>query len=287
MSGEQVGLPLVETFGAFQSHSASRNSWHSHPRFELLFLLEGATAYEFSNGRTVELPGGHFLIVPPGAAHRGLHDVRMPASLCGIVFDPRRKHASRNTPFTARDLEWMACQFDRGRLTVHAMGSELRRLASSLHRELRGKAAGRDDSLALPSIRLLACAVILESARALTAAEQVQSREASASVLAHMEQHYAEELNVDDLARQAGCGRASFFQTFKRSTGLTPNDYLQRLRVNKAKSLLNSSDESITEIAFAVGFSSSQYFCNVFRKYTSQTPSTFRRRRSMVSPASR
>ena len=116
--GADLGLPLVETLGAIRSHSASCITWHAHERFELLFLLEGKTAYEFSGGRTVELPGGHFLVVPPHTRHRGTHDVRMPAKLCGVVFDPRRPAAGRNTPFAARDLDWLAHQFERDALAV-------------------------------------------------------------------------------------------------------------------------------------------------------------------------
>jgi transcriptional regulator GlxA family with amidase domain len=68
------------------------------------------------------------------------------------------------------------------------------------------------------------------------------------------------------------------FQLFKQNTGLTPNDYLQRLRIAKARELLTTTSQSVTEIAFAAGFASSQYFSRVFRKYTGQMPSEYRRR---------
>jgi transcriptional regulator GlxA family with amidase domain len=59
---------------------------------------------------------------------------------------------------------------------------------------------------------------------------------------------------------------------------MTPNDYLQRLRVTRARDLLVTTSQSVTDIAYATGFSSSQYFSNVFRKYAGTTPSTFRAR---------
>jgi len=81
------------------------------------------------------------------------------------------------------------------------------------------------------------------------------------------------------LAEAAGCSRSRLFQLFKQATGMTPNDYLQRLRVKEASAMLiNQPGASITDVAFSNGFSSSQYFCNVFRKYTGTTPVAFRLR---------
>ena len=59
---------------------------------------------------------------------------------------------------------------------------------------------------------------------------------------------------------------------------MTPNDWLQRFRIKKACELLASTDRSITDIALSVGYSSSQYFNNVFRKYVGTTPGEHRER---------
>ena len=61
---------------------------------------------------------------------------------------------------------------------------------------------------------------------------------------------------------------------------MTPKAYLQRQRVNQARQLLQAPARTITDIAFASGFSSSQYFSKVFRKYVGATPSEACRRRA-------
>jgi AraC-like DNA-binding protein len=274
--GADLGLPLVETLGAIRSHSASRITWHAHKRFELLFLLEGATAYEFTGGRTLDLPGGHFLVIPPHTRHRGTHDVRMPANLCGMVFDLRHPAAGRHTPFSARDLDWMAGLFTQHALTVQPMGVELRRLATTLSRQV--VAFRRNDKKPLPviSLRMVAGAALIETARQLTGTAHAKPQRAIAAAIAYLEQNYQDLLPMAELARVTGYGRARLFHLFKQSTGMTPNDYLQRLRVNKARELLTCSTRTVTDIAHATGFSSSQYFSNVFRKYAGTTPSRFR-----------
>ncbi len=273
--GQDLGLPLVERLGAINSHKAARISWHEHPRFELLCLLDGATAYEFRDGPTVELHGGQFLVVPPNVRHRGVHNVRMPANLCGIVFDPRPARSGINTPFTRSDLNRLAGEFTRHALVVHDMGPELRRLLAGLSRQVREMTPGNDPAAAL-TLRLQVCATLLEAARQMTRGISGNTGRVVAAARAYMEEHYAEPLPMAALARAAGCGRARLFQLFKQSVGMTPNDFLQRLRVNKARQALANPKLSVTEVALRSGFSSSQYFSSVFRRYTGMTPSAAR-----------
>ena len=82
---------------------------------------------------------------------------------------------------------------------------------------------------------------------------------------------------MDDLVRHVGFSRARMFDIFKAQTGLTPNDYLQRLRIEKAQERLRQTDLSVTEIALATGFSSGQYFSTVFARYKGVSPTDFRK----------
>jgi transcriptional regulator GlxA family with amidase domain len=70
--------------------------------------------------------------------------------------------------------------------------------------------------------------------------------------------------------------RARLFEQFKRGTGMTPTDYLLRVRVERARELMADTSRSLTEVAHATGFSSSQYFSTVFRRYTGMAPGAMR-----------
>ena len=63
VSGAKVGLSLVKSISAIFSHTASRVPWHSHNQFELLFVMDGATVYEFQDRDSIQLAGGHFMVV--------------------------------------------------------------------------------------------------------------------------------------------------------------------------------------------------------------------------------
>ena len=93
-----------------------------------------------------------------------------------------------------------------------------------------------------------------------------------------MDRSYAEPLDVPTLARIAHVSEAHFIRTFRATFGETPNRYLQRRRVERAMFLLRSSEQSVTDICMAVGFSSLGTFSRVFREIVGEPPRDYRRR---------
>lgn len=93
-----------------------------------------------------------------------------------------------------------------------------------------------------------------------------------------MDRDYAAPLDVDALARLAHTSPAHFIRTFRLVFGETPHRYLQRRRVERAMYLLRSTDLSVTEICFEVGFSSLGTFSRTFTAIVGESPSAHRRR---------
>lgn len=87
---------------------------------------------------------------------------------------------------------------------------------------------------------------------------------------------YTDALNITDLAEELGVSSRSLNRRFKNATGLSPSLYLQQQRLNTARELLRTSNLSISEVANAVGYSDSDYFCRRFRDAMKQTPSAYR-----------
>ena len=275
LSGVKVGLPLAKSVSAIFSHTASRVTWHSHKQFELLFVLDGSTVYEFQGCDPIELAGGHFMVVPPGMMHRGEQDLRMPTTLIGIVLAFDARGATRNTPFTVRELGWLRRHFKTNSLTVHPLGPDLRRIIVQLDKRLSGKKQDNDE-LSIAEMRLHVCSAISGAARQLSAVDSRDSQFIVNAAIDYMRDCLDESLSVGKLVTHTGYGRSRFFELFRANTGMTPNDYLRRLRLEAARELLSNTSRSVTEIAFKVGFNSSQYFSTVFLQYTGLTPTGFR-----------
>jgi len=69
---------------------------------------------------------------------------------------------------------------------------------------------------------------------------------------------------------------SKFRQAFKKSTGLSPNQYYLNIRLNKAKELLTSTSLNINEIAYHTGFESIFYFSKLFKKKNGVSPKDYR-----------
>lgn len=91
-----------------------------------------------------------------------------------------------------------------------------------------------------------------------------------------MDRAYAEPLDVRAVAAVAHISAAHFSRCFRSGYGETPHRYLQRRRVERSMFLLRETDHSVTEVCFAVGFTSLGTFSRTFREIVGETPSAYR-----------
>jgi transcriptional regulator GlxA family with amidase domain len=88
--------------------------------------------------------------------------------------------------------------------------------------------------------------------------------------------HYNDAVHIADLAHHLGISLRTLNRRFKLATGINPNAYLQQRRIDSARELLRTTDLGVHEIAIAVGYSDSGYFCRLFRNVMKQTPRDYR-----------
>jgi AraC family L-rhamnose operon regulatory protein RhaS len=96
-------------------------------------------------------------------------------------------------------------------------------------------------------------------------------------LLRQLHSDYALPWTLKSMSELTGLGRTRLSQLIKERTGDSPIIHLNRLRIGKAQGLLRHTRQSITEIAFACGFQSSQYFARTFKQITGgRTPRDYR-----------
>jgi AraC family transcriptional regulator of adaptative response / methylphosphotriester-DNA alkyltransferase methyltransferase len=91
-----------------------------------------------------------------------------------------------------------------------------------------------------------------------------------------LEREYRDAWTLDSLARRVGVSPFHLQRLFKKYTGLSPKQYLNRIRVEEAQRLLADSGRTITDICFAVGFSGLTPFYRTFRQVTGLSPRVYR-----------
>jgi AraC-like DNA-binding protein len=87
---------------------------------------------------------------------------------------------------------------------------------------------------------------------------------------------FFEPLDVDDMARAAGLSRAHFSREFRRAFGESPHQYLLTRRLERAASLLRTTDRSVADVCFSVGLQSVGSFTTSFRKIYRVSPTAYR-----------
>ncbi|CAM3164361.1 helix-turn-helix domain-containing protein [Paenibacillus taichungensis] len=105
-----------------------------------------------------------------------------------------------------------------------------------------------------------------------TSSSPVHNEKAVQRTLSYIEQHYNEDLTVEQLAEMAGMVRWKYSKLFKAIAGKKPTDYITELRVKHAKRMLISSTEPLREISRQVGFKDEYYFSRRFQQLTGSPP---------------
>ncbi|MCF8056712.1 MAG: helix-turn-helix domain-containing protein [Desulfocapsa sp.] len=93
-----------------------------------------------------------------------------------------------------------------------------------------------------------------------------------------LEKKYSDDVDIDNLAQEAGMCRRTFERRFKNATGNTPLQYLQKVRVERAKQFLEEKNSSFDEVSYDVGYENSSFFRKIFRKHTGLRPTEYRHR---------
>ncbi len=95
--------------------------------------------------------------------------------------------------------------------------------------------------------------------------------------LSYIRSHYAEGIRVTDIAGYMCINRSYLYKLFERSLGVSPQEFLTRFRISRAKELLSISDQAIEHVALSCGYKDTLVFSKVFKKQTGETPTVYRK----------
>ncbi len=92
----------------------------------------------------------------------------------------------------------------------------------------------------------------------------------------YIEKNYSDKISTDQLADLINASRRTFERRFKDATNNTPLEYIQRVRIEAAKTFFEASRKNVTEIMFDVGYTDTKSFRDIFKKITGLTPIEYR-----------
>lgn len=263
-----IGLPEVPLVGVYRlGASGGALGEHVHKvAMEICYLVSGQQTYNVG-GNDYPLRGNDL-----------------------FVTFPNERHGSGLNPMGKGLLYWLQVRPRPGRKFLLLSPSESRPLVSQLMRMPRRSFRGerqlqpifdnivrQSQSPPSPLRKLRVATLLLEFLQTVCdCSRQAQPPQYSHDiqrVLKFMAAHVRRDVSVDEMAAQSGLSTPRFKVKFKQQLGIPPREYFMRAKVHAAQEILRAG-RSVTSAAMELGFSSSQYFATVFRRYTNCRPSS-------------
>jgi AraC-like DNA-binding protein len=273
------GFPLVVT--RMRHHGPT--TLHNHDFTELVIII-GGRGEHFSSDASYPVIAGDAFVVTEAHGYRNTEDL----DLVNILFDQKSLslplEEARKLPgyhaFFALEPRYRKKHGFRS--ILHLTMRELAMvsgLVAELEAELRRRSSGFEfmaKTLLMQLIGRLSRAY--EGMRAVETGPLIRL----GTVLSHLEKHYADPIRLADLSRIARLSTSSLQRSFRAITGHAPIEYLIRLRLLRACELLRAGEMNVTETAYKVGFSDSNYFSRQFSRVMECSPREYAQRARMV-----
>lgn len=268
------GFPLdVSTWAEHGDYPA-----HTHHFSEIAIVLAG-TGISAVDGQEFPFHAGDVFVLHGNRPHAYLKTQHL--TLVNITYDPKLIPLDRFNPGTLAGYQALfviepkvrkSAPYKRHLTLTGEQLIQIKALTDIMERELHGRAPGYQ-LMAVGHFMILVT-LLSRFYSDKPAADHHKVLQLGAAI-SHLEKHFAEEPDIDALARIAHMSRRSFFRAFAEVTGQSPLKYLHHLRIMKAVEMLELTDKNITETAFDCGFSDSNYFSRQFKKNIGQTPREF------------
>ncbi|MCX7424157.1 MAG: AraC family transcriptional regulator [Planctomycetia bacterium] len=261
--------------------------WHRNEGIELTFLETGRLGFAVA-GQEFMLRPDDLTITRPWQPHRVGNPTVSPSRLHFLILDVgvRQPHQRWNWPgwlvLTKTDRQRLTDVLRHNEQAVWHAGGEIRRAFERIGRAVRTDRSGSNISRLAAYLNELFVLlldmfhdqrVVLNESLSST----VRTVELFLNELRDNRANLAQPWSVPEMARQCGLGTTHFIHHCKQVTNVTPAQYLNQCRIETAaKLLVDEPALSVTDVALACGYSSSQYFAAVFRAHLGATPRAYR-----------
>lgn len=249
---------------------------HWHPHMEFLYFEEGEAIIE-CNSVPIHVHAGDMIVLNSNDLHHGI-------SLCNhLVYYALIADLSSLQSLSQDAVETkFITPMTQNRLLFQSYITEdpaLDHCMTELVHEFKTRHLGYELSIKSNMYRLLAMLVrqyVIEDSNWQNHHSRIKNLERFTPILQYIEQHYADEIPVEQLAQMAGLSRFHFSRLFHELTNRTVTEYINRVRINRAEYLLLNSSMTVAEIAMASGYNDISYFSRTFKKYRNSSPTEIR-----------
>jgi len=266
-----LGYPRFVDFGHYHYRKVEPTlEAHQHQDImEICFCIRGQQYYELG-GNLLKLQGNDILIVPPNQDHSsGIYPEDIGELYWLQVHIDHTKGQLCHLPKEQSEYLVSALQKNAGCIFKGAL------ILKSLLQKLVGQLESEQTILTKLTTNQLLVQLLLETLELSQVRQIVVPSERVKIIDEFITQNIDRIIYVDELAELVDFSTAYFNSWFKQHFGAPPKAYINRLKIERAKEELLKSN-SITEVAYNLGFSTSQYFATTFKKHVGMSPKAYR-----------
>lgn len=262
----------------FKQWENYRMDFHSHPDTEIMYVIHGACHVETKDASFL-LKKGDFIWLDADVPHRLIVDDGQKCRMLNIEFSFSTKTVNFPSVKEIVEENQTLAQFFQMKNPYFVLKD-----SNEIYHTLKNivlECDRQEESQML--IHLLIYQLLIQIARMAINDTEMKRKDQQANVyvnqaIEYIHQNYDYDIKIADVGQAVKLHPGYLHRIFKRVMGCTMIGYLTQLRIEKAKMLLKDTDIPITEISHYIGMNSSQYFSQVFKKYTALTPNEFRKK---------
>ena len=253
----------------YASDPEDNNCEHNH-EFDELVIVEQGHGLHVINGRPLYIQQGDVFYVKSGDFH--FYDELGTLKLINILINPQ-------VPFHyLQQIDTLLGQFSAQQASCYGwLSPETRMACKEMIAQIFLPEMREAENQALREARFFQLVTTLQYAQ--TQAEYSSTKYKLHKLLTWLQEHCFEDHNWQQLAETFHLTTRTAFRHIKEATGLTPDNYLKRLRLVSARVKLRETEMSVTEIAYLCGFANSNHFTTLYKKVFGITPSEERRQK--------
>lgn len=244
----------------------SMTDFHSHPYFEVYYLVNGSRFFMFPGDKNVKISTGEFLFVPPNTEHKtrgsltSSYNIRIekgaiPSTIYEVLLRLANKFKSISLPYDKRkNFEYQL---------------------EEIYKEFIGREKHSEMMLHFRIVVLLIDIIRFETEKIVPGEKEILL-DSIEKIVAFIDDNYKEHLTLSKLADVANMSESHFSHMFRKKMGISPMEYVNKIRISVASKLIVENDFAISEIAEKTGFKNASYFCSMFKKYTGVTANEYK-----------
>lgn len=246
---------------------------HWHDELEFILILNGQMSYDV-NGQHIHLYAGDGIFINSRCFHYGYSDSHMECNFICILLSPLL--LSVNEYFVLNFLNPLLqnVHFPCQKLTSTVPWQ------SSVLQDLSDLYENNIEKIQ-PFFIIQKFAHILELlTENITSSSHLQNTneiESLTAMIGYVQKNYPNKLLLRDISTAGNCCKTKCTSLFQKYLSMSPISYVNNYRLEKGRRFLRTTSMSVTEIAYACGFSSTSYFCELFHRHYNVTPKDYRK----------